>query len=186
MKNHYQALGVDRSASIEEVKRAYRKLAQKFHPDKNNGDKFFEARFKEIQEAYGILSDPYQKGRYDNEYDHFYSTKKNKRSSDYTTKNSTRDKTTYTDPENERQKKEREEKERVAQIKRNAELPFEDKAWIFLGNWFLLGIIGVWMFIKYRFEGFVKKSNQVCIVSIISMIVFFILTMFVAIITQGR
>ena len=48
MKNHYQTLGLKRDASNDDIKKAYRKLAQKFHPDKNDGDKFFEERFKEI------------------------------------------------------------------------------------------------------------------------------------------
>ncbi len=57
-KNYYQILGVTRSASIEEIKTAYRKLAFKFHPDKNQNDKYYEDKFKELQEAYSVLSDP--------------------------------------------------------------------------------------------------------------------------------
>ena len=72
MKNHYQTLGLKRDASNDDIKKAYRKLAQKFHPDKNDGDKFFEERFKEIQEAYETLSDPYEKGKYDSNYDYFF------------------------------------------------------------------------------------------------------------------
>lgn len=78
MKNHYQTLGIKRDASIEDIKKAYRKLAQKFHPDKNEGDEFFEERFKEIQEAYEILSDSSRKINYDNEYDTFFIIKHNK------------------------------------------------------------------------------------------------------------
>lgn len=72
MKNHYQTLGIKREASSDEIKKAYKKIAQKFHPDKNDGDKFFEERFKEIQEAYELLSDTFKKEQYDNEYDYFY------------------------------------------------------------------------------------------------------------------
>ena len=56
LKNYYQILGIGQSATIDEIKIAYRKLAVKFHPDKNQNDKYFEERFKEIQEAYEILS----------------------------------------------------------------------------------------------------------------------------------
>ena len=56
MKNYYHILGVTPDASAEEIKTAYRKLTQKFHPDKNGGDKFFEEHFKQILEAYEVLS----------------------------------------------------------------------------------------------------------------------------------
>ncbi|MBC8111985.1 MAG: DnaJ domain-containing protein [Verrucomicrobia bacterium] len=56
MKNYYQVLGVKTDASLEEIKAAYRKLTLKFHPDRNQGDKFFEEHFKEIVEAYETLS----------------------------------------------------------------------------------------------------------------------------------
>jgi len=65
MKDYYYILGIDENASIEEVKKAYRKLSLKFHPDKNEGDKFFEERFKEINEAYETLVDPEKKRIYD-------------------------------------------------------------------------------------------------------------------------
>lgn len=64
-KDYYKILGVDRKASLAEIKRAYRKLARKYHPDLNPGDKAAEARFKEIQEAYSVLSDPKKKRQYD-------------------------------------------------------------------------------------------------------------------------
>ncbi len=193
MKNYYQILGIERNSSLPEIKKAYRKLATKFHPDKNDGDKFFEERFKEIQEAYEILSDPYEKGKYDSNYDYFFSGQQ-KTSQTYTRKEEPKYEPPKPDPEKVRQEKEarekiekeRAERERVAKIKRNAELPFEDKAWIFLGNWFLMGILGLIMFFKYRFEGYTKKSNQVCSLSLISIIILFVLGFFMAIINHGR
>ncbi len=64
-KDYYKILGVNKSASKEEIKKAYRKLALKYHPDKNKGDKTAEARFKEISEAYAVLGDPEKKKNYD-------------------------------------------------------------------------------------------------------------------------
>ncbi len=64
-KDYYRILGIDRKASAGEIKKAYRKLARKFHPDLNPGDKASEAKFKEIQEAYSVLSDPKKKSQYD-------------------------------------------------------------------------------------------------------------------------
>ncbi len=56
-KDYYEILGINRTASVDEIKTAYRKLARKFHPDLNPGDKQAEERFKELQEAYDVLSD---------------------------------------------------------------------------------------------------------------------------------
>ncbi len=64
-KSYYQILGVGQSATLIEIKSAYRKLALKFHPDKNQNDKYFEDRFKEIQEAYYVLSNPTKRKDYD-------------------------------------------------------------------------------------------------------------------------
>src|SRR5215475_14166217 len=64
-QDYYQALGVERSADAEEIRKAYRKLARKHHPDLNPGDKAAEERFKKVQEAYDVLSDPKKKQMYD-------------------------------------------------------------------------------------------------------------------------
>src|SRR5687768_15927532 len=64
-KDYYKTLGVTRGASEKDIKSAYRKLARKFHPDVNPGDKNAEDRFKEIGEAYEVLSDPDKRRKYD-------------------------------------------------------------------------------------------------------------------------
>ncbi|HEY70950.1 MAG TPA: J domain-containing protein [Anaerolineae bacterium] len=64
-KDYYKILGIDKAATADEIIRAYRKLALKYHPDKNPGDKSSEERFKEINEAYEVLSNPSKRERYD-------------------------------------------------------------------------------------------------------------------------
>jgi curved DNA-binding protein len=64
-KDYYKILGVERKASADDIRKAYRKLAMQFHPDKNPGDKKAEDKFKEINEAYQVLSDEKKRARYD-------------------------------------------------------------------------------------------------------------------------
>jgi curved DNA-binding protein CbpA len=65
MKDYYYFLGISQDASEEDIKKAYRKLSLKYHPDKNENDNFFADRFREIQEAYEILSDSAKRRTYD-------------------------------------------------------------------------------------------------------------------------
>ena len=64
-RDYYEVLGVDKSASADEIKKAYRKKAIQYHPDKNPGDKEAEEKFKEAAEAYEVLSNPDKRARYD-------------------------------------------------------------------------------------------------------------------------
>src|SRR5512138_123139 len=64
-KDYYKVLGVARSGSADDIRKAYRKLAMQYHPDRNPGDKAAEEKFKEINEAYQVLSDSQKRARYD-------------------------------------------------------------------------------------------------------------------------
>ena len=64
-RDYYEVLGIIKSASADEIKKAYRKLALKYHPDRNKGNKEAEAKFKEASEAYHVLSDKERKSNYD-------------------------------------------------------------------------------------------------------------------------
>src|SRR3954447_1252511 len=63
-RDHYEVLGVRREAADDEIKKAYRNLARKYHPDRNPGDKQAEAQFKEAQDAYDLLSDKTKRAQY--------------------------------------------------------------------------------------------------------------------------
>ena len=64
-RDYYEVLGVPKDADEDALKKAYRKLAKKYHPDANPGDKAAEAKFKEASEAYSVLSDPQKRQQYD-------------------------------------------------------------------------------------------------------------------------
>ncbi len=64
-RDYYSTLGVSKTASAKEIKQAFRKLARKYHPDVNPGDKAAEAKFKEVNEANEVLSDPDKRKKYD-------------------------------------------------------------------------------------------------------------------------
>ena len=64
-RDYYEVLGLDRNATSDDIKRAFRSLARKFHPDKNPDDPDSRSKFKEVQEAYAILSNPDEKSKYD-------------------------------------------------------------------------------------------------------------------------
>lgn len=71
MENYHKILGVKNFASADEIKIAFRKLSKKFYPDVNEGDKFFEDKFKELQHAYGVLSNPDRRIVYDESLKNF-------------------------------------------------------------------------------------------------------------------
>ena len=64
-KDYYKILGVDRSASQKDIKSAYRKLTKKYHPDLNHGDKDAELKYRDVNEAYEVLSNPQKRKMYD-------------------------------------------------------------------------------------------------------------------------
>ncbi len=78
LKNYYQILGLSPDCKKDDIKKAYKIYASKFHPDKQNNDKFFEERFKEIKEAYEVLIDDNKRAQFDSQY----------RTSSYSTSNS--------------------------------------------------------------------------------------------------
>jgi curved DNA-binding protein CbpA len=88
IKNYYQILGLQFNASLEEIKKAYRIYATKYHPDKQHNDKFFEERFKEIKEAYDILSNDEKKATYDLNFDIETNKSSLKNTSSYSSSNS--------------------------------------------------------------------------------------------------
>lgn len=77
MENYYTILGLKDDASIEEIKKSYRKLAMKHHPDRNNGNKNSEEKFKKINEAYEVLSDTNKKNKYDQERNFSHTSRTN-------------------------------------------------------------------------------------------------------------
>ena len=64
-RDYYEVLGVSKNATVEEIKKSYRNLAKKYHPDLNPDDKVAESKFKEVNEAYEVLSDQDKKSKYD-------------------------------------------------------------------------------------------------------------------------
>lgn len=86
MKDYYYLLGLNRNASDDDIKKAYRKLSKKFHPDVNDGDLYFTERFKDIQEAYDILSDSKKKLNYDFDFSRTGEYSKNDNKSEFVIK----------------------------------------------------------------------------------------------------
>lgn len=176
MKNYYHTLGLDRNVSLPELKAAYRKLATKFHPDKNDGDPFFETRFKEILEAYEVLSDEKKRTHYNEQYDWFYGGRFQEKNPPFESKTEEKEETTAPHNSYTAEPAENTEKEKPYNPKATMPLPFEDKAWIFVGNWFPIPmLVGLYMFVQYRAKGYTKKSNQVCTLSLWSLLGYILL-----------
>jgi curved DNA-binding protein CbpA len=92
-KNLYQILDLEVDASQEEIKKSYRLLARKYHPDKHNGDKIFEDKFKEIKDAYDVLIDPAKRKKYDYSFSG-HNPRKGKPDQTYTWATENKEKTT--------------------------------------------------------------------------------------------
>jgi len=88
MKDFYYILGITSDCPVAEVREAYRKLSKKFHPDLNQNDKYFEGRFREVQEAYEVLSDPVKRVQYDHDLGRLKSNHTHGSGSQYQPKNS--------------------------------------------------------------------------------------------------
>src|ERR1700741_4107377 len=82
-KDYYKILGINKTASQDEIKKAYRKLAVKYHPDKNPGDTAAENKFKEINEAKDVLSDPEKRRKYDELGENWQSYQQNGNQGDF-------------------------------------------------------------------------------------------------------
>ena len=124
MKNFYQILGLENNASKDEIKKAYKTYATKFHPDKQNGDKFFEERFKEILEAYETLSDDNKRANYDSKIKNNFSTDSSQNYRQYYSKSEE-------DLKREREQKEKAEQIRNEKIKQEKERIKERKSKVF-------------------------------------------------------
>jgi len=187
MKNFYGILEVSPDASAEQIKRAYRVQAKRFHPDKNGGDKACEERFKEIQQAYETLSNPSKKARYDAAFDVHFKDKRDESAGRGPQKGpppSSPSRATHrasAEPfSSDAQKKSHTPNN--ADPKKEAELSFEDKAWIFFGNFMAVGLVGVWMFFQFLKQGYSRKARTVCWLTISSLAVMFLIAFLIGII----
>jgi hypothetical protein len=114
IKNYYQILGLEPSVTKEEIKKAYRIYATKFHPDKQNNDKFFEERFKEVKEAYDTLIDDHKRGAYDAKLKH--QTNSNNSSNSFYTSQSYSENGIYEDLVKRHQEEEQKEKTKRGKV----------------------------------------------------------------------